>query len=192
MTVCAQIISSIEASRFAEFFGQVTAIGQQSLTANGPHCRIGDICQIGSGDNIVLAQVVAVKANRVECMTFHTTDQVRVGDRVCLSTKHSSLPSGDKFQGRVIDAFGNPIDDGGPILAAHSSQPKSNANLSKCIEPVRVRTGIRAIDGIIPLAKGQRIGIFAASGVGKTTLIEQLSTRIDCDKVVVCLIGERG
>jgi flagellum-specific ATP synthase len=192
MTRAMALIDLARTARFVDLFGEVTGIGQKSLTANGPHCRVGDICEIGTGSSPALAEVVAVGRERVELVPLGTLLGARPGDRVTLSDRHSDFPVGDAYSGRAIDAFGQAIDGGPAIIAKTASARQTGTSMAKTIVRERIETGFRAIDSLLPVARGQRIGVFAASGVGKTTLVEQLSLRIPCDRVVICLIGERG
>lgn len=192
LTAAKQIIATTRAATFAEFSGEVTAIGQKSLSADGPQCSVGDICSVGTSPRSLLAEVVSINANKVELLPLAAMQPVQLGDKVALTTGQTGLKVGDAFEGRAIDAFGDPIDGGTAIVAGQRAMKSSGAGMTKVIVPEQICTGIRAIDGLFPLAKGQRVGIIAASGAGKTTLIEQLSCNIECDKLVVCLIGERG
>lgn len=179
-------------AQFADFTGQITAIGQKSFTASGPHCQVGDVCTLGVGEQPTLAQVVAIGEDRVELVPLGDMHNVTPGGTVTLSREYSDFAVGDGFAGRAVNAFGEPIDGKPRIIASKAPARTNGASMAKTVIAKRVETGIRAVDTMLPLAQGQRIGVFAASGVGKTTLVEQLSTRIHCDKVVVCLIGERG
>lgn len=188
----AALLDTAKSARFADFTGQITSIGQKSFSASGPHCQVGDVCALGSSDNPALAEVVAVGEDRVELVPLGDMKEVRPGATVTLSRNYSDFAVGDQFAGRAINAFGEPIDGKPRIIASKSPLRAGQTSMAKTIVPKRVETGVRAIDTLLPLAQGQRIGVFAASGVGKTTLVEQLSSRVACDKVVVCLIGERG
>lgn len=186
------LIDLLRTSEFADYTGVVTAVGQGSVTASGPLCAVGEMCRIGDNADAPLAEVVAVETHSIQLLPLGTLEDVIPGARVRRSDVHSTFRSGDGFAGRAVNGFGRPIDSGTPILAgAHKAAGAIDA-LSKTIVPKRVPTGLRAIDALLPIAQGQRIGIFAASGVGKTTLVEQLSSTIACDHVVACLIGERG
>lgn len=186
------LLQSIATAQWADFTGEVTAIGQKSFRANGPYCKVGDICEVGPAGGRALAEVVAVDQKRVDLVPLGPTSHLRVGETVFLSHRFCDLAVGDGFASRAVDAFGTPIDGGAPIVQSSALPAQTQTSMMKTIVPKRVETGIRAIDTLFPLAQGQRIGVFAASGVGKTTLVEQLSRRVSCDKVVLCLIGERG
>lgn len=188
----ADLLDAAKSAEFADFTGHITAIGQKSFSANGPHCQVGDVCTLGDGPRSSLAEVVAVGEDRVELVPLGDMRDLRPGVGVRLSRNFSSFPVGDGFVGRAINAFGEPIDGKPLIFAAQAPARAAETSMAKTIVPQRLETGVRAIDTLLPLAQGQRIGVFSASGVGKTTLVEQLSTRARCDKVVVCCIGERG
>src|SRR5690606_30534758 len=106
----------------------------------------------------------------------------------------SQLPVGDAFAGRAIDAMARPIDQGAAIHP-DSHIPRGGRTLpalDRGSRRERLVTGIRAIDGLLPMARGQRTGIFAAAGVGKTSLVEQLVQQASCSRKILCLVGERG
>ncbi|MEP6093767.1 MAG: FliI/YscN family ATPase [Erythrobacter sp.] len=197
MQQTAALLDMVKSATFADFKAQVTSIGQKSFSANGPYCQVGDVCKLGSDEDHSLAQVVAVGEERVELVPLGDMHAVKPGASVTLSRDYSNFSVGDGFADRAVNAFGEPIDGKPTILStkapARTDQINSGqTSMAKTIVSKRVETGVRAIDTLLPLAQGQRIGVFAASGVGKTTLVEQLSTRAQCDKVVICLIGERG
>lgn len=195
MTRYHPILDLLERAELVRFSGTVRAIGQNAIEVDGPLCSVGEFCEIDAAQGqTILAQVVAVARTGVTLLPLAPTDRVRIGARVARSQARSTLRCGDGFAGRAIDAFGEPIDGKGPITGeqAPARVQAGPAKLDRTIVNVRVATGIRAVDGLVPVAKGQRIGIFAASGVGKTTLVEQISARVDCDHCILCLIGERG
>lgn len=188
-------LDRIRSAEFVTYHGSVIALGQNSVEAAGPLCSVGEICRIDSGGgHAVMAQVVAVKSDRIKLLPFSPLGGVRLGAKVSRLRDRSTIWAGDGFAGRAVDGFGQPIDGGGPVInmANVSGEQARPAKLDRTIVAKRVPTGLRAVDGLIPIAQGQRIGIFAASGVGKTTLIEQMSGAVEADHCVMCLIGERG
>lgn len=188
-------LASIADAEFVRFEGAVIAVGQNSIEAAGPSCSVGEICSVEvERSSPMLAQVVSVKSDRIRLLPLGQLGTVRLGARITLQKNRSIMRVGDGFAGRAIDAFGEPIDGKGPIAAIDEkdSAHVRPGKLDRTIVAKRIPTGIRAIDGLMPLAQGQRIGIFAASGVGKTTLIDQMSATIKADHCVMCLIGERG
>jgi flagellum-specific ATP synthase len=187
-------VETIRQASLLAHCGKVISVGQNSIEARGPVCSIGEHCVIAiSSGGEVAAEVVAVGERTVRLLPLTSASGIRPGALVSLAPERSTVRVGDGFAGRAVDAFAEPIDGGPPIVSANVRSARAMPEkLDRVILPERVATGLRAIDGLVPLAKGQRIGIFAASGVGKTTLIEQMSRSIDCDHQVICLIGERG
>lgn len=195
MTRHQPILDLLEQAELVRFTGSVRSIGQHAIEADGPLCSVGEFCEIeSSAGQPILAQVVAVASAGITLLPLASTDRVRIGGQVARSRAYSSRRCGDGFAGRAIGAFGEPIDGRGPITGEQYPEGVRTgpAKLDRIVVNDRISTGIRAIDGLVPIAKGQRIGIFAASGVGKTTLVEQMSARVDCDHCILCLIGERG
>lgn len=192
MSARAALVSALRAADFARYTGHVTAVGQGWIKASGPLSSVGEMCAIGHGDDAMLAEVVSVDETGIRLLPLGTTEAIVPGALVCKSPAHSAFRSGDGFAGRAIDPFGQPIDGGPAIVASHHDTRSRTDVLRKTIVPHRLATGFAVIDAMLPVAIGQRIGIFAASGVGKTTLVEQLSGSVACDHVVLCLIGERG
>lgn len=185
----------IAAQDFAEYRGRVTRISGKRIEARGPLCRLGDYCEIDSGENTsLLAEVVAVDYDRVFLMPLSPSLTVKLGAEVVLSNKYADLLAGDGLANRAIDAMGRPIDGGPPaaFIRRVNRQVAMAETLDRVTPGKAIATGIRVIDTILPVGEGQRIGIFAASGVGKTSLVEQLSQQISCDHVILCLVGERG
>jgi len=185
---------------FAPAFGHVRKVAAGVVEATGPTAAPGDICDIecerdtGSGIQSVTAEVVAVDERRVVLIPLESGGVIRPDAKVIAQQRHRRVPVGDGFAGRAVDALGRPI-DGGAAIAADATmvldgavpRPMERADPSHILE-----TGLRAIDGLLTLGVGQRIGVFAASGVGKTSLMEQLATQIASDRCIVCLVGERG
>lgn len=185
-------VALLHRAELAAFTGEVLAIGQGAIEASGPMCAVGEFCAVALPDGAALAQVIAVSERRVRLLPLGPAEGLRPGAEVSRSAMLNRIVVGDGLAGRAVDAFGQPIDGGLPILTDRTAVRSRPGKLDRTIVPDRVATGVRAIDGLIPIARGQRIGIFAASGVGKTTLVEQISSRVDADHVVLCLIGERG
>ena len=178
-------------------FGFVRAIGGGSIEADGPGVAPGSICTVeaapGSTCGVIEAEVIRVDRQGIVLAPFRDAPTF-VGARVTLSGSDQMVQVGDAFLGRAVDAFGRPIDGAGPIRAAATSP--LHPNLPSPLErtsPHRVlETGLRAIDGCLTLGVGQRVGIFAPSGAGKTTLITRISRHTQADVTVMCLVGERG
>lgn len=192
MTAPNALAQAIRSASFGQFCGEVVAVGQGWIRADGPISSVGEFCWLGMDDDALLAEVVAVDEAGIRLLPLGSIERVRPGTQVRKSPEHSAFRSGEGFAGRAVDAFGWPIDGGKAIAAPTHRTDTRTGVLNKTIIADRLATGFSAIDGLLPIAIGQRIGIFAAAGVGKTTLVEQLSRSVACDRVVLCLIGERG
>lgn len=177
-------------------YGRITAIASTHARATGPACIPGDLCEIDddAGEGDALAQVAAVDSAGVTLVPLETGEAIRLGAKVRVRRGGERVGVGDVFAGRAIDAVGRPLDGDGAIRPARFA-PSSGTLLPTLARATPARmfpTWIRAIDGLLSLGVGQRIGIFAASGVGKTSLIEQIATQAECDHCILCLVGERG
>jgi flagellum-specific ATP synthase len=179
-----------------ERVGRVVEIRGQSIEAEGPDAFLGEICtiQTGFGSHAIDAEVVAFRGGRV-CLTPLSNPQgISIGANVVAQGHPFQCPVGDAFLGRVVDARGLPIDEQGPIEAAQmrSLHVQSRPVMSRQRIGEVMETGIKAIDTFLPLGKGQRVGLFAGSGVGKSTLMGMITKGIQADVNIVALIGERG
>lgn len=191
----AALVSRLVDADYAPRYGAITALGHGFASADGPAARVGDYCSIAAGAaGAILAEVVAVSRTGIRLSPLAPTTTVSLGAKVLRLPRAAELPAGDGFAGRAVDALGRPLDDRGAIAGPlQSRDPAARlAALDRTGAFARFATGIRAIDGLLPLGQGQRIGIFAASGVGKTSLVEQLLAQADFDHAVICLVGERG
>lgn len=174
--------------------GRISHISPSSIEADGPDCSVGEHCEVLDGATRAVklrARVAAVSPGKVRLVPFGIVSDLRVGDLVQTAKQSIGPAVGAGFSGRAVNALGFAIDGGANPTAkkAFSSIPKVLDRIS----PDRpLETGIRAIDGFVPIGRGQRIGIFAASGVGKTSLLEQILRQADCERLVACLVGERG
>lgn len=174
--------------------GQVTALSSTYVRATGPACTPGELCEIAGDGTPALAQVAAVDSDGLTLMPLERAASIRLGAPVRLRRGSDRVAVGDAFAARAIDAVGRPIDGGPEIRGERLVAPGGTMlpTLSRATPSAPFLTGIRAIDGLLSLGIGQRIGIFAASGVGKTSLIEQIAMQAQCDHCILCLVGERG
>lgn len=173
--------------------GRIDALGAGFVRATGPAASLGDLCEIAGPDGRdCVAEVVAVSERGITLIPLEREAGLRLGARVVAAGGRSGIARGDGFAGRAIDALGRPIDGKRAIEGATRAEGAAVSALDRVNPAAVLATGIRAIDGLLTLGVGQRIGIFAASGVGKTTLVEQLARQIDCDRCILCLVGERG
>ena len=179
-----------------KYTGKVTAVKGLMIESRGPHSVMGEICriEIAGGEYSILAEVVGLEDNVVRLMVYGDTKGIEVGDPVVASGHVLEVPVGPELLGRVIDATGRAYDGKGDLAAedfypaiASPPNPMERTPVKK-----RIVTGVRAIDGLLTVGKGQRIGIFAGSGVGKSTLISTIARNTNADVNVIGLIGERG
>lgn len=189
-------VTRLQEAELAIAFGHVTALSSTYVRATGPVCTPGDLCEVQNGHDEwrALAQVAAVDPDGLTLMPLEQGDDIRLGARVRVRRGGDHVAVGDAHAGRAIDAVGRPIDGGDPIRTSQLVSPngKPLPTMARATPTRAFLTGVRAIDGLLSLGIGQRIGIFAASGVGKTSLIEQIATQADCDHCILCLVGERG
>lgn len=179
-----------------EYGGRVTKIVGLTIESNGPTARIGDVCRVYSyqGDDCIEAEVVGFKDQRVLLMPYGKLDGIGLGSRVISTNSAFQMPVGEQLIGRVLDAMGNPIDGNGPIR--HTLVYPVDREPPKPLSRSRIRDvlplGIKAIDGLLTVGRGQRMGIFAGSGVGKSTLLGMIARNTVADVNVITLVGERG
>ncbi len=174
--------------------GQVVRIGSGEIEATGPDVSVGMQCEVlpsEPSEQTVRALVAGVSRDRVTLVPFASANSLRIGDRVRTLPAERGNLVGDAFAGRAVDALGRPF-DGGPTIKAESKTTTRLAVLDRIAPQAVFVTGVRAIDGLLTIGYGQRLGVFAASGVGKTSLIDQILIHAPCDRAVICLVGERG
>ncbi|MDR1728754.1 MAG: FliI/YscN family ATPase [Acidobacteriota bacterium] len=161
----------------------------------GPPVSIGELCEIAAGDSGgIPAEVVGFRDNYVISMPLYKADGVKLGDKIVCRRKKAVVPVGPALLGRVVNALGEPIDGLGPVEAEdrYPLQPPETNPMQRRNIDQPIGTGIRAIDGLLTCGKGQRIGIFGGSGVGKSTLLGMMSRYTSADISVISLVGERG
>jgi flagellum-specific ATP synthase len=166
-----------------------------TLTVTGVPAAVGDLVEVDPGQRRLLAEVVAVSADRLVCMPLGDLSGVQAGARVRPTGMPLQVPVGEALLGRVLDGLGRPVDGGPPLgpgvswvdLASETPHALSRARVDRPLT-----FGVRALDTLVPCGRGQRLGIFAGSGVGKSTLLSQITRGTDADVRVIGLIGERG
>ena len=175
--------------------GEVVEIAGLLIESNGPMAGIGDFCEIRTaGGRAVRTQVVGFRNGRVLSMPLEEIGGLELGDPVVARRGAARVPVGPGLLGRVLDAFGRPIDRG-PLIEACTTYDLYNAPPGPLEREHITRpltTGIRAIDSLLPVGCGQRIGIFGGSGVGKSTLLGSMSRLNSADVTVIALVGERN
>jgi flagellum-specific ATP synthase len=176
--------------------GQVRQLTGLAIEARGPDAAIGELCTIvPRGDTSpIVAEVVGIKGDHVTLMPYGPLDGVAAGCEVVADDMPAEIGVGDALLGRVIDGFGVPL-DARPAPLLKTRRPLRAAPLNPLERP-RIadvmETGVRSIDALLTLGKGQRTGIFAGSGVGKSTLLGMITRHVHADLNVIALIGERG
>ncbi|MGC1548547.1 MAG: FliI/YscN family ATPase [Rhodanobacter sp.] len=188
--------SLLGAKALAHDYGSLLGFNGLVIEANGPDVKIGELCEIeGNGvSKKVSAEVVGFRDGRVLLMPFGHLRGVSAGARIRSLGRALRVPVARAMIGRVLDAFGDPL-DGGPAITPESYreiQPPPINPLRRAPLDQALETGVRAIDGVMPIAKGQRVGVFAGSGVGKSTLLGMMARHVRADVIVVAMIGERG
>lgn len=164
----------------------------------GPQVKIGEVCQIllpGQGsEEGIWAEVVGFRERIVQLMPYGNMEGIEPGSTVVAMGEPLSIPVSDGLLGRVFNSMGQPIDGLGSIGAEgwYPTMNKPPDVLTRRRITERIITGVRAIDSLTPVGKGQRLGIFSGSGVGKSTLLGMIARNTDADVNVIALIGERG
>ncbi len=181
---------------FIEYTGKVSKVVGLTIEANGPEVNIGELCKIHTAKNgrYINAEVVGFKDNRVLLMPLGEMNGIGPGSMVVATGNCFNVGVGYKLVGRILDGMGNPIDGKGAAEAEKFypvyNDPPHPLLRNRITEPLVL--GIKAVDGLLTIGKGQRIGIFAGSGVGKSTLIGMIARNTKADINVIALIGERG
>jgi len=166
------------------------------VEATGLEAEVGEVCEIhaGRGRDPVPSEVVGFRAGRTLLMPLGEMHGIGPGNVVTATGRPVRVRVGDALLGRVLDGLGNPLDGGPPLgtLAPRSAEaPPPSALARRRIED-RMPLGVRALDTLVPCGRGQRLGIFAGSGVGKSSLLGMIARSAACDVNVICLVGERG
>jgi len=188
-------LDAVKRATLTRRLGRVSGIAGQSIESIGPDVTIGEVCEVSLDNGAILtAEAVGMKPGRVVLMPYGELRGIGVGNEIVATGRQAGVGVGHALLGRVIDAFGAPL-DGMPApltavtrrLSADPINPLTRPRISQLLE-----TGVRAIDTLLPLGRGQRMGIFAGSGVGKSTLLGMLARDVQADINVIALIGERG
>jgi flagellum-specific ATP synthase len=166
------------------------------VESQGPPVSVGELCEIAGQErsDAIPAEVIGFRDNYVLSMPLFKVHGVKLGDKVVCRKKQASVPVSPALLGRIVDGMGEPIDNLGPIMAEqeYPLQPKGTNPLERRNIEEILGTGIRAIDGLLTCGKGQRIGIFGGSGIGKSTLLGMMARYTSADVNVIGLVGERG
>lgn len=176
--------------------GQIVRLAGEVVESNGPDAFLGEVCEIFSPRNgrSLLAEVIGFSSGRTVLFPYESVDGISQGCEVFATGRSAQASVGPELLGRVVDAFGRPL-DGMPLEAPRSRyalMPAPLNPLERAPIAEAFQTGVRAIDSLLTLGKGQKIGLFAGSGVGKTSLLGQLIKGSACNVRVIALVGERG
>lgn len=175
--------------------GSVTELIGLIIESSGPAAAIGDFCEIRTASGrTIRTQVIGFRNGRVLSMPLEETDGLQLGDSIVARREDALMEVGPELLGRVLDGFGRPIDELGPVRANQAYPLFCAPPGALEREPIgeTLVTGIRAIDSLLTCGKGQRIGIFGGSGVGKSTLLGSMSRHNSADVSVIALVGERN
>lgn len=192
-----EILEHINAKSLFISFGRIVNITTSSIVAVGLEVAIGDIVKIESVKHFytVLGMVASIDADHFTIVPFSFIDGFKIDDKVYLQKEGLSVKCGYGLLGRVINALGEPIDDGGKIINIEESSAINKDTISpldRGIIDQRFSTGVKAIDSMLTCGKGQKVGIFAGSGVGKSTLMGMIVKGCEAQIKVIALVGERG
>lgn len=193
------LFADIDSVMPTEIYGRVTAVQGLLVEIAGPihEMSVGSRLSIDSGEENpkVPAEVVGFRDGHALCMPFSGLEGVRMGCKAVITARESVVHPGDAWLGRVVNALGEPIDGKG-VLASGGVPRKLRSSPPPASERKRVGAaldlGVRALNTFVTCCEGQRMGIFAGSGVGKSVLMSMLARNTDCDVAVIGLIGERG
>jgi len=177
------------------YLGRVSQIVGLTIESIGPHVSMGEMCRIKLDENTdVRAEVVGFKNSKVLLMPLGEMEGIGLGQQIKATGEILSVSVGSALKGRVLNGLGEPIDNKGPLLSEEeypvqkaAPDPLKRNRISK---PLKM--GVKTIDGLLTIGKGQRVGIFAGSGVGKSTLMGMIARNTNADINVIALIGERG
>ncbi|MDR1908637.1 MAG: FliI/YscN family ATPase [Spirochaetaceae bacterium] len=195
LDIAGKYLSAAEETDPIKYAGRICRVQGLLMESRGPQAVMGEVCRIESlRGGVMEAEVVGLRDEIVQLMAYGETGGIEVGDRVVASGRLLEVAVSEGLLGRVLDALGRPIDGKGgiaararyPVMAA-SPDPLRRKRIDR-----RIVTGVRALDGLLAVGRGQRLGIFAGSGVGKSTLLGMMARNTSADVNVIALIGERG
>ncbi|HEY8875719.1 MAG TPA: flagellar protein export ATPase FliI [Desulfosporosinus sp.] len=189
-----QLMQTVEQTEPISAQGRVSKIVGLMVEAAGPRASVGEYCHILTREGRELpAEVVGFRGSTTLLMPLGELEGIAPGDRVLPQRQKLTVPVGPGLLGRILDGLGHPM-DGRPLLT-ETAYPLQNKPPNALLRPRITETlsvGVRAIDGILTIGRGQRIGIFAGSGVGKSTLLGMMARNTVADVNVIALVGERG
>ena len=196
-TVLAQQLAMIDQAALVELHGTVQEVRGLAVRVGGFAAPIGALARIRPRDGTAAeldGEVVGFADDQTVIMPFSSTRGIRRGDRVTARRFGQTVPVGDALLGRVLDGLGRPIDGAGPLrdTAQRPLQPAPLDPMDRPLIDQPLATGVRAVDALISIGRGQRVGIFSQPGVGKSTLLAMMARNTEADVSVIALVGERG
>lgn len=190
------LLSAVQSAHDAPSVGVVTRLVGLTIVGRGPLCTVGDLCRIYpmAGGSPIFAEVVGFDDDAILMMPLGDATGIGPGSRIETVGRPVDAAVGESLLGRVLDGLGRPIDGGSPITCTHrvplDNRPPGPLERRRITEPLAL--GVRSIDALLTCGKGQRLGIFAGSGVGKSTLLGMMARNTEADVTCIGLIGERG
>lgn len=191
-----RLLQAVRSAHDAPSVGVVTRMVGLTIEGRGPLCTVGDLCRIFplGGGSPIYAEVVGFQDEVILMMPLGTATGIGPGSRIETVGRPVDVAVGEELLGRVIDGLGRPM-DGGPAISGRQRVPLDNRpprplHRQRITEPLSL--GVRAIDALLTCGKGQRLGIFAGSGVGKSTLLGMIARNTEADVTCIGLVGERG
>ncbi|MBU0935308.1 MAG: FliI/YscN family ATPase [Spirochaetes bacterium] len=196
MELVAKYLNVLDSIDPIKYTGRVTKVQGLLIESHGPQAVVGEVCKIimPRMNKVAWAEVAGLHGQTVQLMAYSGLEGIEVGCTVIATGELLQVPVSDKLLGRTLDAMGHPIDGKGDIASAVQYPAVASAPdaLTRRRIDKRMVCGVRSIDGMLPLGRGQRVGIFAGSGVGKSTLLGMIARNTNADINVIALIGERG
>ena len=186
----------IQKAETISYIGKIENVIGMAMESSGNRASIGDIAMIYNEEKHrqIPVEVVGFRGDKMQLMAYENLNGVSAGSFVRNTRKRLKIPVGEFLRGRIIDATGKPMDDLGP-LPSYRYYYVENTYINPLTRPPitdPLEFGVKAIDGLNTVGKGQRIGIFAGSGVGKSTLLGMIARNVKADINVIALVGERG
>ncbi len=192
----AKYLNAVERTDPIKYVGRITKVLGLLVESRGPQAVIGEVCQIIAPrlGKVAYAEVVGLREDAVQLMSYEGLEGIEVGCQVVATGELLRVPVSDRLLGRVLDSMGRPADGKGDVSSEtlYPAVAKPPDALTRARITRRVVTGVRSLDSLVPLGRGQRVGIFSGSGVGKSTLLGMIARNTDADVNVIALIGERG
>ncbi len=190
-------LKAVERAETLKVRGRVTEVTGLIIKACVPGVKIGELCYVDTGNGVIKTEVVGFKDEEVMLMPLGEAQGIGPDAEVIPTHKPFGIYCGLGMLGRVLNGIGEPIDDGPPLesiagmeewaVEREAPDPMKRMRITE-----HIAMGVRAIDGLLTVGLGQRIGLFAGSGVGKSTLMGQIARNCEAEIVITCLIGERG